>query len=131
MFLGWDLARLFLLISHTLSPEQINDARISLGISEIIKFDKELMVKWMNIPPNISDLSEYLAEFREALLSCKAGDFVLIQGEFGATYHMVNYAKSIGLKPIYATTAKDSKELIQDGVTKKISIFKHIRFREY
>lgn len=44
---------------------------------------------------------------------------------------MVNYAKSIGLKPIYATTAKDSKELIQDGVTKKISIFKHIRFREY
>ncbi|MBR2917498.1 MAG: hypothetical protein IKC25_02000 [Campylobacter sp.] len=113
------MARLFLLISHTLSPEQINDARISLGVSEIIKFDKELMAKWMNIPPKISDLSEYLAEFREALLSCKAGDFILIQGEFGATYHMVNYAKSIGLKPIHATTAKDSKELIQDGVTKK------------
>ena len=32
---------------------------------------------------------------------------------------MVNYAKSIGLKPIYATTAKDSKELVQDGVIKK------------
>lgn len=125
------MARLFLLLSHRLTPEQISDARATFGVSEFVEFDSKLMAKWASVPPQIGDLNEFLAEFKEALNQARAGDFALIQGEFGATHAMVNYAKSIGVKPIHATTLKDSKEIIQDGKIKKISIFKHVRFREY
>jgi len=56
---------------------------------------------------------------------------VLIQGDFGAVYHMVNFAKELGLIPIYATTKRESIELKQGNKIIKKSIFKHIKFRKY
>ena len=33
------------------------------------------------------------------MLEAKAGDILLVQGDFGATYNMINFAKNIGIKP--------------------------------
>ncbi len=60
-------------------------------------------------------------------------EFLLFSpGDFGATYAMVEYAKSLGLIAIYATTLRESKEILnKDGSITKQNIFKHCIFRKY
>jgi hypothetical protein len=122
---------MYLLFSHKLTPEQIEDAKKSLKIKEFIYLPKNLQKKWSNVPPELEDLSEYAKEFEEFIKSANKGDYVLIQGDFGLVYKMVSYSKKLSLKPIYATTKRVSKEIKKDGKIIKISEFKHIRFREY
>ena len=67
----------------------------------------------------------------EGRKSCNS-DFVLIQGDFGAVYLMVNFAFSLGLIPVYATTERIVVEKrMQDNTVKSERIFKHKMFRRY
>jgi len=59
------------------------------------------------------------------------GDLLLVQGDFGATYALVRFAQHLGLVPLYATTARRSKEVVENGEVKTERIFTHARFREY
>ena len=123
--------KMYLLFSHTLTEFQIQDAKTTLKIDEFIYLPKNLQKIWSEIPPEIDNLSEYLSDIKEFLKKTKKGEYVLIQGEFGAVYHMVNFSKSLGLIPIYATTKRETIELkVNDKIIKK-SVFRHIRFREY
>jgi len=56
---------------------------------------------------------------------------VLIQGDFGATYSMINFCKREGFIPIYSVNKRIAKETIEDGIVKKYAEFKHEFFREY
>ena len=59
-------------------------------------------------------------------------DYVLIQGDYGATYYLVEYCKSKGLKPIYSTTEREAIETITGNNTIVLSHkVSHIRYREY
>ena len=124
--------KLFLLFSHVLTELQTEDAEKNLKIDEIIYMPDEIKEIWSNVNPEI---------FEEAKLNrikiflnknSLKGDFVLIQGEWGFTYHMINYSKNIGLIPIYSTTKRDYREELQtDGTVKNIHYFKHIKYKEY
>jgi len=62
----------------------------------------------------------------------KTGDFVLIQGEFGATYFTVDFCFQNNLIPIYATSKREYREEPQqDGSVVRVHRFKHVQFREY
>jgi len=127
------MKKMFLLFSHTLTPEQQEDAKVSLGITKFVPFSREIIKLWSNVPPGLESLNNYL----EPIFAClkdnaSSGDYVLVQGDFGATYHMVNFAKSLELIPVYATTERKSvEEIQQDGTVKKTSLFEHKRFRRY
>ena len=123
--------KMYLLFSHKLTDEQIKDAKNSLGIGEFIYLPKSLQNVWSNIPAELETLDEILIHIKNFLNKAKKGDYVLVQGDFGAVYQMVNFAKSLGLIPIYATTKRESVELKIDNKVVKKSIFRHIRFREY
>jgi len=65
-------------------------------------------------------------------MHAQPGDLVLIQGDFGATCLMVEYARSLGLTPIYATTARISEDkILPDGSVQTVRRFVHRRFRKY
>jgi len=124
--------KMFLFFSHKLTNEQIEDANISLKIYKFISLPQNLQNLWSDIPADLESLDNYLTPFKNYLrLSVKKGDYVLIQGDFGAVVEMVTFAKSLDLIPIYATTKRVSKEIKKDGKIIKISEFKHIRFRKY
>ena len=126
------LPKMFLLFSHNLTDDQINDARENLKVDKFIYLPKELQNIWSNIPPEIEDITDYLKPIKEFLKNnANDGDYVLIQGDFGATYNMVNYAFENNLIPIYATTKRVVKEVIEDGKVITIREFKHCRFRKY
>lgn len=124
---------LLLLFNHTPTELQLTDARQSLFIDNIVSLPPELFSVWSSLPPDAEKILDYLKPIRnwvEAL--SKPGDFILIQGDFGATYLMVQFAFERGLIPVYSTTGREALEKhAEDGTVKLIHNFRHIRFRKY
>ena len=64
--------------------------------------------------------------------AASAGDYVLIQGDFGACYLMVNHVLDRECIPVYATTERQAKETrLEDGRVELTHTFQHVRFRQY
>jgi len=124
---------LFLLFNHRLTPSQEADARASLGVAAIVPPPPEISRLWSEIPPEAERLGDTLAPARNWLAAQAApGDFILIQGDFGATSLMVNAATQQGLIPIYSTTRRQAvEEHMEDGSVHLRHIFTHVRFRRY
>lgn len=124
---------LILLFNHTLTPTQEADARASLGVGEIVEPPLAIARLWSQVPadaerigPAIEPVFDWLAA------SACQGDFVLIQGEFGATWLAVRRAFELGLVPVYSTTSRRAVEEHQaDGSVHIRHIFQHVRFRCY
>jgi len=126
------MKKLFLLFSHTLTTAQIADAKSTFSIDEFIALSDELQNLWSNVPSEIDDVSDYLEPLKIYLKEQSSSeDLVLVQGDFGATYHMVNVVKALGMKAVHATTKRDVIEKVIDDKIVKTSVFKHIRFRVY
>ena len=124
---------MFLLFSHTLTKEQQEQAKKEFAIEEFVVLSDELRQLWMQIDPDLPSLKEVLQPIQSFLKQeLKEGDYALIQGDFGAVYVMVNYAKEFGVIPVYATTKRSVTEITdENGKVVKKSIFEHRRFREY
>jgi len=124
--------RMFLLFSHTLTALQIKDAKKSLKVDEFIYLPLDLQKIWSSIPPDIEDIKEILKPIKTFLVkNSKKDDYILIQGDFGATCAMVTFSKEIGLIPIYSTNKRVAKEIKESNKLIKISEFEHTRYREY
>lgn len=124
--------KLHLLFNHTLTQEQSSDAKTSLLCDVIVSLPQELQGLWSSVPPDLKSLKKYLKPIKEYMdANVKKDDFVLVQGDFGATYMMVDFVKSLGAKPIYATTSRDVVEVEEGDKIIKKSIFRHKQFREY
>jgi hypothetical protein len=122
--------KMYLLFSHKLTDEQIEDAK-KLGVDEFVYLPDDLQRKFSNVPPELESIKEYAKDLEKFLENAKRGDYVLIQGDFGLTCRLVSFSKNKGLIPVYATTKRISKEIKKDGKVVKISEFMHIRFRRY
>lgn len=123
------MKKMFVLISHDLTPEQEKDAKINQQVDEFIYVKNSI---WQNIPPENEKISTLLSEIKKSILKdAKKGDLLLVQGDFGATYIMVNFAFENGLVPVYATSKRVVTEIKKDENITTIRKFRHIRFREY
>ena len=126
------MKQLFLLFSHTLTDTQKEDAKSSLHVDRFITLPPDLQHLWSNIPEEKSEISSYLYPLKRYLkLYAKKGDFVLIQGDFGGVYDMVNFSKSMSLIPLYSTTKREVQEQTINNTVQKTSTFKHVIYRRY
>lgn len=124
---------MILIFSHRLTEEQEVEAKEKLGVEQFIHLPKDLQKVWSGIPAEgmfdpswIQPLIQWLDKV------AKKDDFVLVQGEFGVTYYIVDYCFHKGLQPIYATTTRESIENCQlDGRVIRQQVFKHRGFRFY
>ncbi len=128
------MKNLFLLFSHQLTESQKLDAKQRLNVTQFMSLPPDLQRVWSNVPPH-PDLvmKEYLKPIFEYLANTAQNlDFVLVQGDFGATFQTVTLCKNIGLIPIYATTERRGIEKINpDGTVITQRIFEHVCFRKY
>lgn len=124
---------MFLVFSHKLTDIQIQSARNDLDIRNFQYLPENLQYIWSHIPPHESDIDPYLKEiinWIEEVVGTE--DVVLVQGDFGATYKVVNYCKSKGLKVVYSTTKREAiEEKDEDGVISITHKISHVIFREY
>ena len=124
---------LFLIFNHIFTEEQKEDAREKLKINNFINMPDNLKIIWANIPPELDSISDFINPIKQWVLeSSRPKDFVLIQGDFGACYLMVNFALKNDLVPIYATSKRQAKEdILPDGSIRLLHYFKHYGFRKY
>lgn len=126
------MKKMFLLFSHTLTHAQSKDAEKNFDIHDFVVLPDRLQELWSNIPPELENIEAYLQPLKKYLLNnASKGDAILIQGDFGGGYHMVNFAKEHNFLALYATTKRDVQEREEGNVIVKKSVFKHVRFREY
>jgi hypothetical protein len=127
-------ASLFLLFNHRITKQQEAAARLSLDVARIINLPSDLKELWCKVPPGLSKIRDYLAPIQDWLKSnAIAKDYVLIQGDFGASYLMVTFAFENGLVPIYSTTYRKAIERNNDddGSVQITHNFQHQIFRRY
>ena len=120
---------LFILMNHALTPEQKEDARKNLYVSKFVNIADS---KWSDIDPSEKSVIKIIETYKDKLRSqAKVGDILLVQGDFGATYNMIRFAKNMGLIAVYATTNRIVSEQVENGKVVIKREFKHARFREY
>lgn len=124
---------LFLFFNHTFTDSQRSDAEASLSVEQIVPLPEELQAIWSSVPPEVKEIRPVLEPIRDWLASeAREGDYVLIQGDFGATYLMVRVALELRLIPIYSTTVREADEELQpNGTVKLTHRFQHRMFRKY
>ena len=124
---------LYLIFNHQITIKQKKDAQESLGVDKIIELPHDLDPLWHQIPPDLESIKNYLEPVKDWLAShAKKNDYLLVQGDFGACYIMVNFAFKIGLIPIYSTTERKAvEEHDDDGTVKLTHHFRHRIFRKY
>jgi hypothetical protein len=124
---------LFLLFNHILTQAQEEDARTSLGVKKIVGLPDGLKEIWEAIPPEMNEIKHVLHPLKNWLaVSARQGDYVLIQGDFGACYIMVNFVFESGLIPVYSTTQREAVEkVLQDGSINLTHKVNHRIFRKY
>ena len=127
------MPRLFLLFNHEITPRQLARARLELGVAEVAQPPTELSRRWANVPPDEERLLPWMRPVFAWLDEQAApGDFVLVQGEFGACYLLVRHALDRGLVPVYSTTERHAREQrLPDGRVQLEHTFDHVRFRRY
>jgi hypothetical protein len=125
--------KLFVLFNHQITADQQTDARSSLAVSSFVEPPQSIRSLWKNVPPDLPAIDGYLEPFKEWLaVQAKPGDYLLVQGDFGATFLMVRFAFEFGMVPVYATTERHVEEdHLADGTVSAIHQFKHRMFREY
>ena len=84
---------LFTLINHTLTLEQEEDARENLDVDKFVNIAD---ARWSDIDPSDKSVIKFVETYKNKLKKqAKVGDILLVQGDFGATYNMIRFAKNI------------------------------------
>ncbi|MGI6425694.1 MAG: CRISPR-associated protein Csx20 [Tepidanaerobacteraceae bacterium] len=127
------MRQVFLLFSHKLTTLQMNELKNKYKVDKMVYLPTELQDIWSNVPPELSSIKNHLQDILIWLKeNSNPEDLVLVQGEFGAVFILVNFCKKEGLIPIYSTTKRQVSEEILDDETIHVSRkFTHVRFREF
>ena len=121
------MKKIILLFSHTLTEPQRKELIENWNCDEIIYMPNKLKNNWMNVVDNVD-----VNQFKKFLLdNLQKGDYVLIQGEWGLTYNMINFAKENRFIPLYAGTTRKATEHKEGDKVIKNSIFSHTTFKKY
>lgn len=120
------------LMSHDMSNTQKSDAYENLKVKKIIEAPQKIKQIWGNINPiaslDISPLEEVILWIKQ---NSSDKDYVLVQGEFGATFYIVDYCLQNNLIPVYATSVRRVEEIRQGDRIITNRVFVHEGYRKY
>ncbi|MEA3468997.1 MAG: CRISPR-associated protein Csx20 [Thermodesulfobacteriota bacterium] len=124
---------LFLLFSHSITLAQEEQARQDLGVEQIVSPPDSIRLLWAALPPDLPALQPCLEPVISWLDSdSREGDYVLIHGDFGACYLLVQHCLDTNRVPIYSTTERQAVETnLDDGTIRLTHTFCHVRYRAY
>lgn len=124
---------MFLIFNHVLTPAQETQAREVWGVTSIIMLPPVLKKIWEQIPADLENISDVILPVQRWLeKEANKNDVVLVQGDFGATWLIVDFALKNDLVPVYSVTVRQAgEESVPGGSVKTTHFFKHRMFRIY
>jgi hypothetical protein len=122
---------IYCLLNHPLTPRQEAELQNSFGAGQINYPPPGIKELWSKIPTARELTRVHLEPFTSWLKEAAPGDAVVLQGEFNATFTLVDFTLRKGLIPVCAVTECVSQEKREGEIGQKSSIFEHICFRRY
>ncbi|MBE6051103.1 MAG: TIGR02221 family CRISPR-associated protein [Clostridium sp.] len=120
------------IISHDLMEIQKEQLKSEWNVNRIVELPSEIKKQWENISPSEEIDEHFIEEIKEFIIKeTSRDDLVIVQGEWGITYKIINICFSLGRIPIYATTDREVTEEKINGEVKINKVFKHVKFRKY
>ena len=115
-----------------MSEIQKSDAHKDLKITKIIEAPPHIKKIWANIDPtsdlNTIKLDEVVSWIKE---NSSKQDYILVQGEYGATFYIVDYCFKNNLIPVYATSIRRVEESRKGEEVITNRVFVHQGYRKY
>ena len=125
------MVKAFCLLNHELTQNQILELKNRFNVENIIYPPEELSRKWSQIPAEKELDKTIIGNVINWLTPAKNGDLLIAQGEFGATFMIVDYALKNELVPLHAVTKRVAVEHRDGEVVSKQYVFEHVCFRKY
>ncbi len=126
-----DYKKVFIIMSHDLTRGQVAKLK-DMGGKEILLLPPALKELWGNIDAEGElDTQALLPVIHWIEGKARERDLVLIQGEHGATYYLVDYCFQRKLCPIYSSSKRVVQEIRDGEAVYTQRLFEHINFREY
>ena len=120
---------MYILMSHKMTEQQKEDAKKTLDVHNFVVLPTEV---WSQIPAETKSVESSLLQLKAQLIAqSKRADILLVQGDYGATFNMVQFTKEIGLIPVYATSRRNVFEVVDGEKVTTVREFRHVRFRKY
>ena len=126
------MPKTFCLLNHQLTPKQLEELEVEFQSTKVICPPEVLARKWSQIHPQ-----ESREEVLQAIVRwlqdnhAQEGDLFVLQGEFGCTFTLVDYALRQGMVPLYATTLRIAKETRNGEQVHREYLFQHSGFKRY
>ncbi|HOJ29924.1 MAG TPA: CRISPR-associated protein Csx20 [Spirochaetota bacterium] len=120
-------------MNHRMTESQIEDAVNALKVEKFIFPPENLQKIWEQIPADNEDILDIVEPVLQWLLdNSNEGDYIFVQGDFGATLLVVSWAFKHDRIPVYSTTQRKYESTINEkGEVVNVHTFKHVRFRRY
>ncbi len=125
------MPKTYCLLNHPLTQKQLAEIKEKYNSTQIIYPNENLSKLWGQIPPEDVDCPVVKNVIDWLKSSAVAGDLFIIQGEFGSTFTLVDFALKNGLVPLYATTTRVAKESREGESVLREYIFEHVCFKKY
>jgi hypothetical protein len=121
----------FIMTNHGITMAQQNEFD-EMGVTHIVTLSDDLKKVWSQIAPDADRKAVAQTMIDGFLNTAQEGDIVLVQGEFGTTFVVVDYCLQKGLVPMFATSVRRTIEkTLDDGTVEKTAIFDHAGFVPY
>ncbi len=120
------MATLYLLFNHQLTEAQKENAHKVLGVVDIVDLKPWTGDLWSAIPTGEVFPQKEVDQIIQTLTEkTHPGDFLLVLGEWGAVYYIVDWCFHTGRIPCHTTTSRKVLEEVATGkneidVTRKI-----------
>lgn len=126
------MTHIYILLNHSLTERQVAELRQSYGNDAQLEYPPEtIKTFWSQIPVTASLLKEPMQEIVKWLSRACANDVLLVQGDYGATFMLVDYALKNGLIALYAVTQRVAQEQKNGEQVIRRYVFEHECFRKY
>ena len=125
------MVKAFCLLNHDLTQNQILELKNRFNVESIIYPSEELSKSWSQIPAEKELDKTIIGNVINWLTAANKGDLLIVQGEFGATFMIVDYVLKNELVPLHAVTKRVAVEHRDGEVVSKQYVFEHVCFRKY
>lgn len=121
----------YCLLNHVLTDNQINELSTSYNCNEIEYANQTISQIWSQLPPQKNIDISIINKITQWLENAVENDVLIIQGEFGYTFALVDYALGRKLIPVHAVTKRVAQEQRNGEIVERKYIFEHVCFRKY
>ena len=121
----------YLLLNHTLTENQVADLLENWHVDAIEETSEPIKVFWSQIQAGSEIKKSDLKLVVDWLDGAKEGDIIVLQGEFGSTFALVDYALLTKLVPVHSVTRRVASETRDGEKVFRNYVFEHVCFRKY